>query len=208
MVALSGLLVVAAVTTPIALNPPDVYWTQVDVVFLAPDSARNPNSFVATSESLIMTAGIVLQRVNDGAPVPDTSSGDVTMVDQGILEGTMIRLPNAGGQWADNFNRPVLDVQAAGATPSAVREEVTGAIERVNDALLATQTESGVEKKNLIRTQLSPAKAQIQHLTGRISRAVIALIVLGVGMTLAVIVVVDRRRGSLGGGRRHHRVDA
>ena len=203
LVLLVGLVVTAAFSGLIVARAPGVYFSQVDVVFLASQTARNPNALASPSETLIMAAGIVLNKVIEGEKIPATSSTDVTMVDQGILRGSMIRLPNAGGQWANNFNKPVLDVQAAGDSPEIVLAELDSAIERIRDVLYEQQKALGVLDINMIQTQLSPEVPQVHYLKGPRLRAAAVSIVLGIGLTLAVVVLVDNRWPK--GERRHRR---
>ena len=117
-VTLFGLALVGVVLT-FLLRATGVYWTQADVVFLSPASDRFPNALRTTSQSLIAMAGVTEREVNRQSPAPATAaaSASVTIVDEGVRDGARIRLPNSGGQLANNFDRPVLDVQAVGPTP-------------------------------------------------------------------------------------------
>lgn len=192
-VLVAGLIVTAALAGFVVIRAPAVYWSQVDLVFLAPPSQRYPNNLASSSQSLIMTAGIVVNKVNEGVDALATASDRVTMVDEGILTGTMIRLPDSGGQWSHNFDRSVLDVQAAGATPEKVSAELANAVARVQSALSAEQEAAGVSPENTIRIQSAPATAQVFQLRGEPLQALLATVILGLGLSIAGVVYADRR---------------
>lgn len=170
-----------------------VYWAQSNVIFLAPTSSRFPNSLNTGSESLIMTAGIVANVVHGDQDVTATSSSSVSIVDMGIHEGTLIRLPSVGGQWAKNFSQPVLDVEAAAATPEEVRSEMNALLEAINATLAQMQDQAGVDEFNRMTTQVSPDSIDVQYRQGDRRRAVMMCVILGVALTLSAVVVVDRR---------------
>jgi hypothetical protein len=171
---------------------PGVYWSQVQVVFLAPTSTLNPNTLTTESDSLVATAGLVEREVNLGHPSTATTSASVNLVDEGVRSGVLIRLPNGGGQWAYSFSSPVLDVQAAGGTPQEVRSLLDDAVYRISADLDRRQNESSVLVQNRIRLTVSPAEADIYYRSGDPKRAAAAVVLLGTGFTLAAITVTDR----------------
>ena len=62
---------------------------------------------------MIATAGLVGHLVQP----KESSSGagtQTTLIAQGVTKGHQIRLPNSGGQWDPNFDKPYLDVQVVG----------------------------------------------------------------------------------------------
>jgi hypothetical protein len=186
-----GLLVVLAAGGA-SLRAPGVWWTQVDVVFLAPTSARYPNSLEVTSASLISTAGVVERRVNAGRVPTAVSSSSVSLVGEGIRDGYSVRLPNAGGQWAENFSRPVLDVQVVGASRDVVAARLDILLAKIQTTLDELQVSGGADKFNLIITESAP-RVPVQTFVGpRNKRAAAGIGVLGSLITLATVVAVDR----------------
>lgn len=179
-----GCLVVAA--------SPGAYWAQVDVVFLAPQSARNPNTLEITSQSLISTAGVVAKRVNQGRDETALSSSSVSLVGEGITEGHSVRLPNAGGQWADNYTRPVLDVQAVGGTPEAARETLDTLVAEVRQTLDELQIQGGADRFNRIVAEPAPSSPVVHHIGTQRARAMLGTAALGGALTLGAVVLIDR----------------
>ena len=176
---------------------PSLYWAQLDVVVLAPEANESQNTLRLQPNSAIMLAGVV-QRAVAGPPGGGmVVSDDVTIVGQGIQHGSWVRLANSGGQWANNFDRPVLDVQAVASTPQEVRRLVEDVVETIDETLRQRQEQAGVAPALRFTTLTSPAGLVVQHGTGQRSLAVATTSVLGLGFTasaLAYLGARDRRR--------------
>jgi len=190
-VVLAGLAMTASAIFFCAERP-GVYSTQTDVLFLIPTSAKNPNPVAAGSESLIATAGLVARIVSEGQIDPSTASSGVTLTGEGIRQGYSIRLPNSGGQWANNFDRPVLDIQVAGPSEAWVRATLTVQIASINDSLRSLQEADGTGKENFIFTSATPAKPKIVYSNGEPKRAIAAIFVLGMTLTGLAAVGFER----------------
>jgi len=180
-----------------ALALPSVYWAQLDVVVLVPKANERQNTLRLQPMSAIMLAGVVQRDVagppNGGMVVSD----DVTIVGQGLQHGSWVRLANSGGQWANNFDRPVLDVQAVAATPQEVRRLVEKAVDDIDETLGRRQDEAGVAPALRFTTLMSPSDLVIQHGTGQRSLAVATTSLLGLGLTASAVAYLgarDRRR--------------
>jgi hypothetical protein len=176
---------------------PGMFQARVDVLLLLPQSANNPNSYTATTESLIDTAGIVATVLSGASGAPLTSSSTVTLAGQGIRDGWSVRLPNSGGQWANNFDRPLLDVQVVGPSHDAVLKRANELVTRIEAELIRRQDRAGVSPHNLIRTRLSPPTPQVSFSRGSPTRALAASLLLGVLLTTAACVVADQKLASL-----------
>ena len=190
-----GLLATALACAAVG-RAPGSYWTQVDVVFLAPASARYPNALEVTSQSVIATAGVVSHRVDDGADVTQLASSGTSLVGLGVREGQAVRLPNSGGQWAENFERPVLDVQVVGPTAADVQQRAVALLERIELALADLQDEAGVEPASRIVIDLAPRVPVVQHIGARSTRATAVSLALGLLLTLAAVLTADKRLGA------------
>lgn len=141
-----------------------------------------------------MTAGIVQHDVIKESTQGGTSSASVTLVDQGVLDGTMVRLPNVGGQWAYNYAEPVLDVQAVADSPAEVARRMNDLEHAIEAALARRQDEAGVDKFDRITVQASPSSLEVQYRSGDRRRALAIIVLLGVGTTLSAVVIADRKR--------------
>ncbi|MCW2530014.1 MAG: hypothetical protein JWM76_4874 [Pseudonocardiales bacterium] len=193
-VALIGVLA-TGVAGEVAVKAPAVYWTQVQVIFLTPRSAVNPNGYQSGSQSVISTAGIVAIRVGSSSGSPSVVSDSVTLIGQGVRHGYGVRLPNEGGQWAYNFTQPQLDVQAVGSSPAEVTTTLNQTLKRINDEVTSIQADQHVATVNLITTKLSPPVPPMYEQHGSRTRAAAATLLLGIGLTAAAINgIVHRRR--------------
>ena len=182
----------ALVAAIFVMKLPGVYFMQANVVFLAPPAASDANAFQSTPASLVSVAGIVERRVNqpssDALPVVSDS---VTLVGEGATHGYSVRLPNSGGQWAYNFDRAVLDVQAAGTSATEVQNTFTAAVAQINAELVALQRAKGIPPGEMIKTQLSPPDPPIHFGKGSRSRAGVITLLLGAGLTVAGVLALD-----------------
>lgn len=188
---LAGLALTAGAMFSIHSSP-GVYSTQADVLFLAPRSAKNPNPIEDGSESLIATTGLVARIVSHGKADPPTASSGVTLLGQGIRQGYSVRLPNSGGQWANNFDRPVLDIQVTGPSSQWVRSTLDARIAQINRVLFDLQAADGVEPQSFITTSSTPELATVAHSNGQPKRAMAATLLLGTALTGFAAVGFDR----------------
>lgn len=177
-VVLAGLVIVAGSIAYVSSRA-GVYWTQVDVVVLAPKSARYPNVIRDTSQSLISMAGLIERDLNKGITPPATASSSVTLVNEGVSEGYSISLPNSGGQWANNFDRAVLDVQVVGPSAEKVRVELRELVAMIDNNLKQRQVADGVDNRDFITTSSAPSAAALFYFNGERSHAFAAILLLG-----------------------------
>lgn len=184
---LAGVLIVSA---------PGVYWAQIEVIFVTPGSDSAPNTFSVTQTSAIVMAGII-QREIAGGPGATSVSDDVTIVGQGIRDGAWVRLVNSGGQWANNFDRPALDVQAVAATPGEVSRRIDAIVRRIDAALLRRQEEVGVPPGQRFTTTTSPRSVVVRQGEGHRELALVVTVLLGFGMTMTAVSLLEVRRRHL-----------
>jgi len=170
---------------------PGVYWSQANVVFLAPQSIQRPNSLEFTSSGLISTAGYVEQIINAGVKRPETAS-PVTLIGQGVRNGHSIVLPNSGGQWAQNFDKAILNVQVTGPNAHIVESRLENLIERIRMTTQEIQDRDAVIPESRISTYVSPANPHVSYATGGRPSALAGAFVLGVGLTVFSVVGLDR----------------
>jgi hypothetical protein len=173
-------------------HPTPVYFSQTDVIFLAPISVRNPNSLIISSDSLISTAGIIQREIDHGDVAARTSGTTVTLVDQGIYHGIRVKVPDYGGQWQHRYDQPVLDLQVTGSDPDEVRQRGLAARQQIIRVLQERQDQAGVARRNLIQVEMLPASPSIDLVSGRRIRALGVSGLLGVSVTLALCTVTSK----------------
>lgn len=170
-----------------------LYYQKVDMIFLAPEEP-DTNTFQNATGSLIGTAGIISQVVGSSASGAAPVSENATLVGTGLKHAYSVRLPNDGGQWAINYTRPVLDVQAVGTSPAEVTATMTRVIAKVNHELDRRQDAFGVDKRYRITTRLNPSLAYVIHSNGSPARTLAGALLLGTGLSITAAILVDRRR--------------
>lgn len=178
-------------------SAPGVYWARSKVVLLGPAVPVRPNKLDSNSAGLIATAGIVAREMNARRSYIPATSPDVTIVDQGIYDGEIVRVPNYGGQWASNFTDPVLDIEASAGDPETVKRRMDAMVAEAEAILDRRQDEAGVNKANRITIAVSPQQVQVYYSQGNRSRGSAAALGLGLCLSVAAATTLDltvRRR--------------
>ena len=171
---------------------PGVYWASTKVIFLPPVTPGQENPIAPDSGSVIPLAGIVQDEINEGSPPLGSNGQDVTLVDQGIYDGWSVRLPNSGGQWANNYADPFLIVQASGPTPEIVRTRMLALMDRITAIVREHEDAARVPQSSRVSFTLSPAVVAVRYSNGYRSRALMIIGLLGLGLSVAACIVVDR----------------
>lgn len=185
-------IVVAAVAGQAVLGAGGVYWSRVEVTFLVPTSADNPNSLRPTSSDLIMTAGVVAKMVNGSTVRNKMADPAATLVGEGVVDGWSVRLPDYGGQWSILYPRQVLDVQVSGPTREAVRDRHFALLARIDEALSTLQ--EAVPPGDRIMTLAVPEEPSIRHVSGQPLRSLAMVCLLSVAAALTASSLVESRR--------------
>lgn len=178
----------------LATRTEPMYHSRTEVVFLAPASARYPNELVTSSESLILTAGIVAERINGAGERLDFGSAAANPIGSpGIEEATWIKLLDTGNQWVSAFEQQVLVVDAVGTTPERAEERIQAAYTLIQEELTALESEHGVDPINGIGLRMSPEAPQIVEVDGSGARAAGMTLFLGLLGTIAIVVGLEIR---------------
>lgn len=178
---------------------PGVYYSRMQVVLLPPPGEPQYNALIAGPYGLIGAAGAAAQVVGaperGGVNVP----GVALLTGVGATDGYSVRLPNIGGQWSVGYDGPNIDIQAVGPTPQKVTGYLDRAVADIRSTLEDWQRAQGVRPVMMIRTQLIPDTPAVSYSKGSMPRALAAVLILGLGVTLTVARAVDgfRKRRAL-----------
>lgn len=192
-VVLLGLLA-TGITAQHVVDRPVVYYSTVDVFFLAPTSTINPNSLTTRSGDLTQTAGVVETLVNGTEQRRKLASPDASLIGRGVVDGYSVTLPDYGGQWAPHFRRPVLQVEVAGPTHEDVRATQRELLQRIEDVLAGVQAANGADPVNWITAEPSVQEPAIRAMGGDRTRALAMVTVVGAFVTLGAVAGLDARR--------------
>ncbi|WP_068401133.1 hypothetical protein [Kribbia dieselivorans] len=189
-VVLIGMLAVVLVLAGIR-DSSGVYFAQVNVVFMPPVEADVPNGLRNPSESLIATAGIIQREVSGGKAHSQVVSESVTIAAEGVRTGERVRLPNTGGQWANHFDKAVLDVQAVDVTEVGARRRLDALVDDIVATLNRRQQRAGIDPTIWVRTRLSPTDPAVVHLEPHRTQAMAMTVLLGGGLTVGAAAGLD-----------------
>jgi hypothetical protein len=173
------------------VRKPGVFWAQANVIFLPPASGLHPNTLLNNPGGVITLAGVVGRIVDPNAVGARVVSPTVRLVNQGIRRGWSVTLPNDGGQWANNFDKALLDVQAVGSTAAEVSGTVNRLISQID--LTLSRLQAQVPRVDRVTTQLNPSQVQLFYDPGRRLRALAAALAVGLAVTVVAGVYVRRR---------------
>ncbi len=188
------LLIAAAVALGMSLavtGAKGVYWSRVEVTFLAPTSETNPNALRTTSSDLVVTAAVVAKLVNGNRTWNKMADPAASIVGEGVDDGWAVRLPDYGGQWSTVYARQVLDVQVSGPTEQAVLERTHELTTEIDEKLAGLQ--KGVAQRDRITTMVVPQEAGVRYLGGSPMRALAMVWVLCGAAALTASSVVEWR---------------
>lgn len=200
-------VVLAGVVATVALansvhDSKGVYWAHVEVFLVGPRAGYDPNAFISSPDSLIATAGLIQRDVTGSAATSRVVSDAVTLPGQGIKVGTLTRLLNEGGQWANNFSRPVLDVQTVDSTSSGASLRMQSEVRAITTRLETRQRDAGAPPEDWITVRLVPSSPEVTYVHGDQRRGLAAALLLGALTTMGSVVALElvrRRRGVLAG---------
>lgn len=199
-VVLAGMVLTAALAHSVQASK-GVYWAHVEVFLVGPRAGYEPNPFISSPDSLIATAGLIQRDVTGSATTSRVVSDAVTLPGQGVKVGTLTRLLNEGGQWANNFSRPVLDVQTVDATASGASARLQKEVRDIATRLEGRQRNAGAPPEDWITVRLVPSSPEATYVHGDQRRGFAGTLLLGTLATTGSVVAVDlvRRRRSLAG---------
>lgn len=163
-----------------------VFYSHADVLFLPPPASVGGNSLRADPGRTVYYAAIVERQFNSERPDNIPRPTSAPLYGTGIQDGYAVYLPNAGGQWQSNFNKPALTVEVVGKTSSEVQKNMDQIVQRIQELARVPQKEMGIKSGSFIATELSPEKPSISYVGIRSSRAEGALVLLTIGIAIGV----------------------
>jgi hypothetical protein len=188
----SGLLLTLVAVLALSARS-GVYYTSVDVQLIPPEHMTVTGS-PSPTDSLVALAGMVQRQVGDDTGRTEPVSPDATLTGLGVTDGTLVTLPNSGGQWNYFFDVPLLHVEAAAPTAEEAAHRRDAAVARIVTELRRVQAADGVLPLSQVTTRLVPRRAPVARERGSEARAALAAGLLGVALTCIGTVQADRLR--------------
>ena len=174
-------------------NMAGVYQSRTRIVLTLPPSlqeSQNGIKIAPTSGRLIPFASVIVSKIDGGHSLRQSTSPDVTLVDEGIYDGWSIHVPDYGGQWASNINEPALILQATAPTAEAAEVRMRWLIDQVDHQV--SDLQANVASPSRISYVASPTAVVVEYLRGRLTIARLVAAALGLFLSLVAPSVVDR----------------
>jgi hypothetical protein len=188
-------LALAGLTFVLMNRAGGTYTAESSVIFVAPGSSGVSQVQDGYLPSLVDYAAIVERVARNGQPADRLASNDATLFGAGVTKGYTIELPNTGGQWAVSFSQPRLEISVVGPSSDWVTKTMTHQLARVETIARDLQSVGGSSEANSITTSALPTVPVVQYQGATRStqaRALLALIILGLGLSSVVAVLIDR----------------
>lgn len=175
-----------------AHDRPGVYYSQVQLVLVAPPQTYYPNTIAAQPFALAPMAGLLVSDWNGTRTPLLTSSADTTLYGEGVRAGTQVRLANQGSQFQPLFTAPYVDVQVVGPTEDGVNAEANRVVGQLQLMLQRRQDFAGVPERQRITSIISPGSVDSSYVSGSGVRAAAATFLVGLVGTGVLTVGADR----------------
>ena len=182
-----------------------IYYSSVNIIFLAPPQSVGGNSLRASSARTVYYAALIERLYTGQNSEPALSTTSSPLYGTGIRHGISVYVPNGGGQWQNSFNQPVITVEIVGESVSEVVSELDAVVVRIRDLAEQPQRDMGIKTDAYITTDLSPAVPNISYMDVRNGNAELALGVVTIGLVIGLPQVWDRMIRAIARYRRRRR---
>ncbi|MFC6705709.1 hypothetical protein [Flexivirga alba] len=126
---------------------------------------------------------------------PQAVSGDVTLLDSGVYDGSSVTQPNVGGQWSYSFSEAGMQVQATGPTAESVTAKIDDLVARIRASVSARENAKHVAPSQRVRILVSSGPPPVYFVSGSHTRALAGM---GLVSALSIAAMAQFLRGREG----------
>lgn len=181
------------------------YQGTIQVTFASPNpqDARDPftkaiNPLASGSRhSLIDLAGVTVRAVTGLHTPPQAVSGDVTLLDSGVYDGSSVIQPNVGGQWSYSFSEAGMQVQATGPTAEAVSAKIDNLVTQIRANVTAREDAQHVAASQRVKVLVSSGPPPVYFVSGSRMRALAGMLLVSALCIAALTQILRGRAGPL-----------
>lgn len=188
----------------LAMGAKGVYYAKFEIGFDAPPGSTMNNA-LRTEGFYVVDFTAMVQRMYEGRyPNPVVIPTSAPLYGTGMKHASAVFLPSAGGQWQTNFNKPSINVEIVGTSPEEVNSRASSVAQELERLAVVPQEQMGVWKSALITTDMRPSEVPMSYVPVRGKYAVVGICLLGVGVSGALAIGVERLFGNLS--KRRHKL--
>lgn len=183
-----------------------VYYTSVNVIFLAPPQSVGGNSLRASSARTVYYAAVIERLYKGQNDNPALSTTSSPLYGTGIRHGAAVYVPNNGGQWQNSFDQPVITVEVVGESGDEVTGQLESVVAKIGKLARQPQQSMGIHSDAYITTDLSPQVPNVTYIGVRNRNAELSLSVLAIGLAVGLPQIWDRLLRAVARRRRRSRM--
>jgi hypothetical protein len=170
------------------------YATDATVIFIAPGDRGVGEVSDGYLGSLVDFAAVI-EREFHGGKQSDRLAENASLFGAGVNQGYRVLLVNSGSQWETSFAKPALAINIVGPSEDWVVSTLDTVTARIATLAAERQSTTGVDSTHTITTERVPTAAVVRHLgtsRGTLARAMVAFAAVGLGLSVAAAVAIDR----------------
>ena len=193
---IAGGLVAVGLIFLVLLRSGGAYVTQNAIIFVPPGGLALDHVDEGYRGSYVNFAAAVERRLLEGRAA-DRLAENANLYATGIDAGYRLLVPNSGGQWQQSFRVPGISVQVAGPSRAWVRTTADSLLGRIGTEAEALQRSASVASADRIDSKRLVETVDVQYMGSTFAtqvRALLALGALGLGLSVALAVLLDRGR--------------
>jgi hypothetical protein len=185
VLAVGGLFATALATAWVG-SAQGLYVGKVEVVVHPPRTEAAANPLASPSDEVVRFAALIAEVATNGEELPRVTNQDLTLADQGMRHDTLISLVNLGGQWANDFSRPFIRVEAVDESPDRVEARLQDGIAQVTRTMERMQDDADVPRATRTTAEVVPAAPQVRYEPTHRDRAMLVTMLVGLLLTTAL----------------------
>lgn len=169
-----------------------VYYSRADVLFLPPSALFEGNLLQADPAQTLSFAAVVDRRINAEQPSTAPRTTSAPLYGTGARNSHSIYIPSSGGQWQLSFSRPVITVEVVADSSEKAAATLQNLVHRISELTSLLQGEKGIPDAAQITTELSPAVPSVTYVEVRKSQAMLAVLLVGIGLAVGAASMTRR----------------
>lgn len=179
-----------------------VYYARVTIQFEGPPGATKNNSLLTDAGSTVNYAALIQRIYSANNPSPATMPTSAPLYGVGYRRIAAAYLPNSGGQWQPNFNKPAIVVEVVDPDGRTAEDRASTMVGGVLDLVPRPQNALGIATGAQIKAAPYPDTISAVYIPPRAKAALAMITAIAAVLAVASSTFADRLLLKLKRGRR------